>query len=90
MRVVFAGTPEVAVPSLEALLNSRHEVVGVLTRPDARAGRGRGLRPSPVREVAQDAGLGRLLALAIGERWAVCKPASGVCCDLVCCLLCVR
>lgn len=57
MRVVFAGTPEAAVPSLRAVLGSRHEVVGVLTRADARSGRGRTLRPSPVREVAEEAGL---------------------------------
>ncbi|HEY7719714.1 MAG TPA: methionyl-tRNA formyltransferase, partial [Pedococcus sp.] len=49
MRLVFAGTPEVALPSLEALLASDHEVVAVVTRPDARAGRGRALVPSPVR-----------------------------------------
>jgi methionyl-tRNA formyltransferase len=57
VRLVFAGTPEVAVPSLEALLASRHEVVAVVTRPDAPAGRGRSLRPSPVKEVAQARGL---------------------------------
>ena len=57
MRLVFAGTPEPAVPSLEALLESRHDVVAVVTRPDAPAGRGRALRPSPVRERAQAAGL---------------------------------
>ncbi|WP_151523258.1 methionyl-tRNA formyltransferase [Serinicoccus kebangsaanensis] len=57
MRVVFAGTPEAAVPSLRALLTSRHDVAGVLTRADARAGRGRSLRPSPVREVAEQAGI---------------------------------
>lgn len=57
MRVVFAGTPEPALPSLRALLASRHEVVGVLTRADAPAGRRRSLRPSPVREVAEEAGL---------------------------------
>ena len=57
MRVVFAGTPAAAVPSLQALLASRHEVVGVMTRADARAGRGRTLRPSPVRELADEAGL---------------------------------
>ena len=57
MRLVFAGTPEPAVPSLEALLASRHEVVAVLTRPDAPAGRGRTLRPSPVRERAEQAGV---------------------------------
>ena len=52
MRLVFAGTPETAVPSLEALLASGHEVVAVLTRPDARAGRGRTLHPSPVKVLA--------------------------------------
>ena len=57
MRLVFAGTPAPALPSLEALLASRHEVVAVLTRPDAPAGRGRTLRPSPVRERAEAAGV---------------------------------
>ncbi len=57
MRLAFAGTPEVAVPSLTALLASRHEVVAVITRPDAPAGRGRTVRPSPVRVAAQAAGL---------------------------------
>lgn len=57
MRVLFAGTPEVAVPSLEALLASHHEVVAVLTRPDAPAGRGRKLTPSPVAAVAERAGV---------------------------------
>ena len=57
MRLVFAGTPETAVPSLRALLASRHEVVAVVTRPDARAGRGRTLAPSPVKEVALEHGL---------------------------------
>lgn len=55
--MLFAGTPEAAVPSLRALLASPHDVVGVLTRPDARAGRGRRLVPSPVSEVAQGAGV---------------------------------
>ncbi|WP_298457706.1 methionyl-tRNA formyltransferase [uncultured Cellulomonas sp.] len=57
MRLLFAGTPAVAVPALEALLASRHEVVAVLTRPDARAGRGRTLAASPVKERAVAAGL---------------------------------
>ena len=57
MRLLFAGTPAVALPSLDALLASRHEVVAVLTRPDARAGRGRTLTPSPVKERALEAGL---------------------------------
>lgn len=57
MRLLFAGTPAVALPALDALLASRHEVVAVLTRPDARAGRGRTLTPSPVKERAFEAGL---------------------------------
>lgn len=57
MRVVFAGTPDVAVPSLRAVLASKHAVVAVLTRPDAPAGRGRKLIPSPVAEVAAEAGV---------------------------------
>lgn len=57
MRLLFAGTPEVAVPALEALLDSPHEVVAVLTRPDAPAGRGRRLTPSPVRQRAEEAGV---------------------------------
>lgn len=57
MRLVFAGTPEVAVTSLDAVLASRHEVVAVLTRPPAPSGRGRTLVPSPVHARAEAAGL---------------------------------
>ncbi len=57
MRLVFAGTPEAALPSLRALLASQHEVAAVVTRPDAPAGRGRGLRRSPVGELADEHGL---------------------------------
>ncbi|MFJ4877460.1 methionyl-tRNA formyltransferase [Streptomyces sp. NPDC088745] len=57
MKLVFAGTPEVAVPALDALIDSRHEVVAVVTRPDAPAGRGRRLVASPVAERAQEAGI---------------------------------
>ena len=57
MRLIFAGTPATAVPSLDALLASRHDVVAVLTRPDAPAGRGRRLTPSPVASRAEEAGI---------------------------------
>ncbi|HEY7360787.1 MAG TPA: methionyl-tRNA formyltransferase, partial [Streptosporangiaceae bacterium] len=57
MRLVFAGTPAAAVPSLDALLKSRHEVVAVITRPDAPAGRGRRVGPSPVAARAAEVGL---------------------------------
>ncbi|MEV6804488.1 methionyl-tRNA formyltransferase [Streptomyces sp. NPDC017248] len=58
MKLVFAGTPEVAVPALDALLAAgRHEVAAVVTRPDAPAGRGRRLVASPVAERAAEAGI---------------------------------
>ena len=58
MRLVFAGTPEVAVPALDALIASEHhEVVAVVTRPDAPAGRGRRLVASPIGERAAEAGI---------------------------------
>jgi methionyl-tRNA formyltransferase len=57
VRLLFAGTPATAIPSLDALLGSRHEVAAVLTRPDAPAGRGRRLTPSPVAQRADEAGL---------------------------------
>lgn len=57
MRIVFAGTPQVALPSLEALLLSDHEVAAVLTRPDAPSGRGKRLTPSPVAARAAELGI---------------------------------
>jgi len=57
MRLVFAGTPQAAVPSLDALLASQHEVAAVLTRPDAPAGRGRHIESSPVARRAAEAGV---------------------------------
>ncbi|ALX04704.1 methionyl-tRNA formyltransferase [Aeromicrobium erythreum] len=57
MRIVFAGTPETALPSLEALVGSRHDVAAVVTRPDARQGRGRTLHPSPIAARAAELGI---------------------------------
>lgn len=57
MRIIFAGTPEPAVVALEKLLASNHEVVAVITRPDAKKGRGRTLHPSPVKALAQEHGI---------------------------------
>ncbi len=57
LRILFAGTPEFAVPTLDALLNEGHSVVAVYTQPDRPAGRGRRLRASPVKARAQEAGL---------------------------------
>lgn len=57
MRCLFAGTPDVAAVVLTALLDSTHDVCAVLTRPDAPAGRGRALQPSPVAALAREAGI---------------------------------
>jgi methionyl-tRNA formyltransferase len=57
MRLIFAGTPEFSVPVLQALLDSRHEVVAVYTQPDRPAGRGRKLKPGPVKQLALERGI---------------------------------
>ena len=73
MRIIFAGTPDAAVPTLRALLSSSHEVALVITRPPARRGRGKTMYPSPVAEVAAQAGVDLLETTslkdsAIGQR----------------------
>ncbi|GGO75581.1 methionyl-tRNA formyltransferase [Nonomuraea cavernae] len=86
MRLVFAGTPETALPSLRALIDSpRHEVVAVVTRPDAQSGRGRKVHPSPVAELAEEAGIEVLRPAKAGdpgflERLAGLRPD---CCPVV-------
>jgi methionyl-tRNA formyltransferase len=57
VKVVFAGTPEVALPALDAIAASDHELVAVVTRPDAPAGRGRHLEASPVARRAEELGV---------------------------------
>lgn len=57
MRLVFAGTPEIALPALDAIADSAHDLVGVVTRPDAPAGRGRRLVASPVAQRAEELGV---------------------------------
>ncbi|PZM94264.1 MAG: methionyl-tRNA formyltransferase [Actinobacteria bacterium] len=57
MRLVFAGTPTVALPALDAIAESKHELVAVVTRPDAPAGRGRRLVRSPVGAWADERGI---------------------------------
>ena len=52
MRVIFMGTPDFAVGTLEALVKSEHEVVAVVTQPDKPKGRGKAMQPTPVKEVA--------------------------------------
>ncbi len=65
MRLLFAGTPAVAVPSLQAVRRSRHELLAVLTRPDAPTGRGARITPSPVASAARQAGIQLLQPVSI-------------------------
>ncbi len=57
MKIIFMGTPEFAIPSLEQLINSQHEVLAVVTGPDKPIGRGLKLSPTPVKQVAERHGL---------------------------------
>ena len=57
MRIVFMGTPDFAVPCLEALINSKHEVVAVFSQPDKPVGRKQILTPPPVKQTAQKYGI---------------------------------
>ncbi|HEX5647623.1 MAG TPA: methionyl-tRNA formyltransferase [Nitrospira sp.] len=65
MRIVFMGTPEFAVPSLEALLASEDQIVGVVTQPDRPKGRGHELAPPPIKLIAQRSGIPFLQPLKI-------------------------
>jgi methionyl-tRNA formyltransferase len=57
VRIVFGGTPDVAIPSLDALAASRHELVAAVTRPNAPSGRGKKLTASPVAQRAAELGI---------------------------------
>ncbi|MCZ2403399.1 methionyl-tRNA formyltransferase [Paenarthrobacter sp. Z7-10] len=78
MRVLFAGTPGVAIPSLDALVSAGFDVVAVLTRPDAPVGRKRILTPSPVAAHAQELAIPVIHAARIdaaaAQQIAACRP----------------
>lgn len=57
MKIIFMGTPQIAVPALETLINSKHEVIAVITQPDQKSGRGMNVRFSPVKETAVKYGI---------------------------------
>jgi methionyl-tRNA formyltransferase len=66
-RIIFAGTPEFAVPTLRMLLDSQHTVVATYTQPDRPAGRGRKLQPGPVKQLATDAGVQVMQPAALAD-----------------------
>lgn len=86
MRIVFAGTPEPAVASLRRLIDSPdHEVVGVVTRPDAESGRGRKVLRSPVGTLADEAGIEVITPRRLAEPDAVAALTGWApdCCAVV-------
>jgi methionyl-tRNA formyltransferase len=78
VRLLFAGTPDAAVPSLMALAASPHEIVAVLTRADAPAGRGRRLTPSPVRVAAEELAIPVLTDVPRGDEFTARLSALDV------------
>ena len=76
LKVAFAGTPEFAAVTLDALLNSGHQVVGVLTQPDRPAGRGRKVTPSAVKVRAVEAGVKILQPVTLKDQDAVDAVAA--------------
>jgi len=67
LRIAFAGTPQFALPTLQALAASSHRLIGVLTQPDRPAGRGRRIQPSPVKQLALQLALPLLQPLRLTE-----------------------
>jgi methionyl-tRNA formyltransferase len=85
VRIVFAGTPDVAVPSLDTLVNSGHDVVAVVTRPDAPSGRGKKLMASPVADRAAELGIETLKPARPGDEEFVARltEIAPDCCPVV-------
>jgi methionyl-tRNA formyltransferase len=67
LKLVFAGTPDAALPSLNNLISSEHEVMAVITQPPAKSGRGRDVRCSPVHELALSQGIEVLHPASVRE-----------------------
>jgi methionyl-tRNA formyltransferase len=84
VRLVFAGTPAVALPTVRALLASRQTVAAVVTRPDAPAGRGRRMEPSPVAALAEELGIKTIKPVRPNEPWfqAELRAIAPDCCPV--------
>jgi methionyl-tRNA formyltransferase len=68
-RIIFMGTPQFAVPTLERIIREKYEILSVVTQPDRPKGRGRKLAPSPVKAVAQENNLGILQPERLDDRF---------------------
>ena len=75
-RVLFYGSPDFAVPTLQALIDSEYRPVAVVTQPDARAGRGRALRPPPTKALAAEHGIPAIQPARLRDRAALAQIAS--------------
>ena len=76
LRIVYAGTPEFAVPAMLRLLDSEHEVLAVYTQPDRPSGRGRKVKPGPVKQLALDAAIPVEQPLSLRDETAIRQLAS--------------
>jgi methionyl-tRNA formyltransferase len=81
LRIVFLGTPAFAVPSLEALIRSRHDVAGVVSQPDRPKGRGQQLQPTPTKQTASTHGIPVLQPAKIRDE-AFLQAIRDLCPDL--------
>ena len=75
-RVLFYGSPDFAIPALQALIDSPFRPIAVVTQPDARAGRGRSLRPPPIKQLAADHDIPALQPAKLRDRAAIAQIAS--------------
>ena len=86
MKVVFMGTPDFSVGTLEALVEAGYEITGVVTQPDKPKGRGKQMMPTPVKEAAEKHGLPVYQPRRVRDAEAIEKiPGNGAGCDCCCC-----
>jgi methionyl-tRNA formyltransferase len=81
MRIIFMGTPEFAVPSLNALVTAGHDIVAVYSQPPRPAGRGKGLNASPVQRRAETLGIDVMTPASLRDK-ATQAQFSGFCADI--------
>lgn len=83
MELLFAGTPDIAVPALHQLVASEHQILGVITRPPAHKGRGRVVQESPVAVAAREIGLDVFTPQTAHERRTIVQAMAPDCCPVI-------